>query len=158
MSLTDIFPTDLAVNHLQRTWLYWALLSVLLLEFLWMRVRTMRFLAGLHPKGPWDTTPAVSPFAIRTAKLHLWISAATLIALALASAVAFYVAVLPLLTALARFAVEIPHARGGEAIGGAIGSWIGASLQALLIIGAIATVDPTSSFPLRLDGHLTEST
>jgi hypothetical protein len=72
--------------------------------------------------------------------------------------VAFYIALVPLLTTLARFVMEIPHARGGEAIGGAIGSWIGASLQALLIIGAISTLDPTSTFPLRLDGHLTEST
>lgn len=155
--MLDIFPTDLGINHLQRTWLYWLLLVLLAVELFWMRPRTLRFVESLHPKGPWDKPPGIAPVTILSLKANLWISGALILALALASTAAFYIALLLLPMSLARFVTEIRLASGGEAIGGAIGSWIGASLQALLIIAAIATIDPTSTFPIRLDSHLTES-
>ena len=155
--LLDIFPTDLSLNHLQRTWLYWLLLVLLMIELFWMRPRTLRFIQSLHPIGPWDQTRGIAPLTIFSLKASLWISGALILALALASAAAFYITLLLFPMALARFVAEIRLASGGEAIGGAIGSWLGASLQALLIVGAVATIDPTSTFPLRLDSHLNES-
>ena len=156
--MLDIFPTDLGINHLHRTWLYWLLLVLLAVEFFWMRQRTRRFFNSLHPKGPWDETPGLSRLTLFSLKADLWISGALILAVALASAAAFYVALLALPMSVARFTSEIQQASGSEAIGGAIGSWLGASLQTLLIVGAIASIDPTSTFPLRLDSHLTEST
>ena len=156
---TAWLPHDLSPGHLQRTWLYWLLVVLLLAEMLYFQPRSLRFLrhsaTAVKPtKGPWGSKPITSSTVIMSIALTSLLSVATFAALLLGSTLAFYTALLGMIPATVRFSDEIPRAHTGETIGAAIGSLIGAALQILLIISIISSVDPTSQFPLRFFQHL----
>jgi len=153
------WPTDLSLRHLHRTWAYWLLVIFLIAEMAYFQPRSLRFLRDVasasHPtSGPWGSAKPPSSKAIWAVRITTIVSFATLMALLLASALAFYTALIGLIPALLRFADEIPHATTGETIGAAIGSLIGVALQILLIIAVVSSIDPASQFPLRLPHHL----
>ena len=152
-------PSDLSLGHLQRTWLYWLLVILLASEMIYFQPRSLTFLrnyftADKRVTGPWGTTTNPSKKVIVATCLTSILMLLTFSALVLASALAFYAALLGLIPAALRFADQIPLANTGETIGAAIGSFIGGGLQILLIIGIVSSVDPTSQFPFRLANHL----
>ena len=97
--------------------------------------------------------------------LLLALSTLTLALLVLLSAAAFYAAAAGVIPRLLRIAGDLPAAldtaaradpaQGGAAIGSVVGALIGGLVQIALILGAIASIDPASTFPFRLADHLT---
>jgi hypothetical protein len=79
-------------------------------------------------------------------------------ALALRAPVAFWIAWAYLVPALLRFRMNLPFAKTPEEIGAVIGALVGGSLQTLLILAGLASINPASTFPLRLTHHVTEPT
>lgn len=156
-----MLPSDLSFWHLQPTWLYWLLLAFLLIELAWLGPATFRALRSPQKgptAGPWGSTTAPSPLLRVSYVVSLVSSVLTVVLLMLLSAAAFYTAAFGVLARILRFAAQIPQATGGEQIGAVIGELIGGLLQILLILGAIASIDPTSDFPFRLKDHVTHDT
>ncbi len=156
-----MLPTDLSLWHLHTTWLYWVLLAALVIELAWMAPATLRALAAPRTEpaaGPWGSSAPLSPLLTLSFVLSLLSAVLTLLCLGLLSASAFYAAALGVVPRLLRFASQIPHAKGGEQIGSVIGELIGGLLQIALILGAIASLDPTSEFPFRLQDHVAHDT
>ncbi|MGC1496898.1 MAG: hypothetical protein WA790_13890 [Sulfitobacter sp.] len=151
-------PRDVSLWHLQRTWLYWLMMVLLAAEMLYFQPRSLRFLrqstTAIPTSGPWGTSNIASKKVILAVSITSILSILTFLALILASAVAFYSALLGLFPAALRFADEIPQAHTGETIGAAIGSFVGVTLQIMVIIGIISSIDPTSHFPFRLGNYL----
>lgn len=153
-----MLPTDLSLWHLHTTWLYWVLLAALVIELAWMAPPTMRALMAPRSTpaaGPWGSSAQPSPLLTISYVLSLLSALLTVLCLVLLSTGAFYAAALGVVPRLLRFASQIPHAKGGEQVGSVIGELIGGLLQIALILGAIASLDPTSEFPFRLEDHLT---
>lgn len=144
--MLDLLPTDLSLGRLGTPWAYWLLLVCLLAEALWMAQRLRQFWAHVpenpDAKGPWDTpdeqpdTPAT--WAITA---DLLISCATILALVLGSAAAFYIAALGLVPAARQLIAQWPYAVGGQAVGTVIGSFIGEVVQVGVIMAAIVYFD-----------------
>ncbi len=153
-----MLPTDLSLWHLHTTWLYWVLLAALVIELAWMAPLTWRALRAPKAEpaaGPWGRIEPPSPLLTLSYVLSLVSAVLTILCLVMLSASALYAAALCILPRLLRFASQLPHAKGAEQIGSVIGELIGGLLQIALILGAIASLDPTSDFPFRLKDHVT---
>jgi hypothetical protein len=153
--------TDLAAlfqpGQLQPTWIYWTLVALVLVDLaLLTRGLIRRGQTDLGAPGPW-APPGPSRRILRASG---WLSFCLTLALGVALLarlpVALWIAALTFLPPLIRFILNRPFARTAEDLGGVIGALVGAAVQTLVIMAGISSIDPTSTFPLRLDQHLTE--
>jgi hypothetical protein len=157
--MIDAIATSLQPGQLQVTWIYWCLVAILLADlFFLVKGLIADTRAPGTVTGPW-TRPGPAP---SEARRYAWMSLAIALlyglALALRTPVAFWIACAYLIPALLRFRMKLPFAKTSEEIGSVIGALLGGSLQTLLILAGLASIDPTSTFPLRLSHHLTEPT
>lgn len=154
-----MLPTNLSPWHLDPTWLFWLVLALLLTKMAWMGPNILRYLrqpAAAAAPSPWAPAARDRKMQRMAALLTLVFSAATLFSLMALSALAFYCAAANAVPRVMRFWDEMPHASGGEQIGTVIGGLIGGLAQVALIMGAVASLDPTSDFPFRLKEHLSD--
>jgi hypothetical protein len=146
-------------GQLQATWIYWVLIAVVLVDLVLVTrglIRTGR--STRDAPGPW-ALPGPSRRILRASGwLSVGLSLLLGAALLTRMPVALWIAALTVLPPLIRFILNRPFAKTAEDIGGVIGALVGAALQTLVIMAGISSIDPASTFPLRLDQHLNEAT
>lgn len=152
--MTETLVGILTPGQLQVTWIYWCLLALVALDLFFIGKGLAARPEAEAATGPWARRGPDPARMRRSSWLSLALALAYGTALAFRAPVAFWLALTYLVPAVQRYLLLFPHVRNEKENGTLIGSMIGVSVQVLLMLTGIASIDPHSDFPLRLTTHL----